>query len=188
MKLENGSKIALFKKIKGTTNESVTAWAEFAKPYLKDQPLLILDNAKGHYNDDFLALMDEYGVTVRYLPPGSGKLLNPCDNSLHASFKSNFFKKKKKPHELKIKSINEAYFEISEESIINCFKQCGYLDSMDAKTVVSNLISSGYRATEARKELTYQMQHAYRKWKLHLRSDAHNIKSDNLAEDNTTSM
>jgi hypothetical protein len=186
MTLKNDAKISLFPDLKGPTNRSVTAWAEQNKEYLQDGPLLIVDNLKGHYGADFMNLMSDYGVTVKHLPAGSGKLLNPCDNSLHSTFRRNYLQKEKQPHTTKMESIVEAYEEIDELSIIHCFQNCGYISSRCAAHLISNLVSEGYRSTGARAAQHADWLHRYSTWKLNLRTQARNISADHFC--NTTTM
>lgn len=188
MQLKNGASLALFPDLKGPTNRSVTAWAEINKEYLTPKTLLIVDNLKGHYNEDFIGLMEQFQVTVKHLPPGSGKLLNPCDNSLHSIFRRFYLGKPKSPHTVKIQSIVDAYDEISTDSINHCFNSCGYFDSKETSSIskiVNNLISEGYRAAGEKEKEHSIWKEKYLAWKRDLRTTARNIPATTFLQNNS---
>ena len=92
--------------------------------------------------------------------------------------KEKYLSKAKKPHSTKMQSIVKAYEEIKEQSIVNCFKLCGCLDSVNSTHVIDKLISEGYGADDMKKQQIEKMSNSYRMWKRNVRTGAPNIPSE----------
>jgi hypothetical protein len=76
-----------------------------------------------------------------------GHLLNPCDNSCHASMLKrywNLLSRKKKPDlQFQIECIHKAYFAEREDSIRSYFKKCGITGTTSPERVLRKLFFEG---------------------------------------------
>lgn len=131
---------------------AVKAWLDTAKDWLEDEPILLLDNLKAHHNPGFLEELREFGIDYNFYPAHTGALIDPCDNSFHSVLKHIFLTKDRSTHEKSIRAMVEAYYEVSERTILNCFERCGYLGPMNPAQATASVLSQGYKASAAENE------------------------------------
>ena len=108
----------------GTMNAFLLAFfvKVFLVPVLKSNNVVILDNAKSHYDEDAIAMIEATGAGVIFLPPYSPEL-NPIEHIW--SFVTSFIKKTviNVTYEL-YQTIADALETITSNDAKNCFQHC----------------------------------------------------------------
>jgi transposase len=91
---------------------------------LKAGDVVVMDNSKAHKVDGVKSLIEAAGATVLYLPPYSPDL-NPIEQ-MWSKIKAFLRKVKARSLELLLKSIPDAFREVSVSDISGWFKYAGY--------------------------------------------------------------
>jgi hypothetical protein len=123
--------------------------------------------------------LGSWGVQVAVFPPGLGKLMNPCDAYFHSLVKRYYYKlvhqNIETTKERKFIFIKEAYFSVSEETIVSFFNHCGILGETNPDVVINNLLSEGLHPNKKFAELHTQQIEAYESWCLLMGKDPKNL-------------
>jgi len=141
------------------------AWFDTIENLLEDKPLLLLDNLKAHHNNTFLTELREFDVSVMFYPALTGCLIDPCDNAFHSTLKHIYLTKDRSTHQACVKSMTEAYYEISESAIKSFFYRCGYTSRAPASMVTRAVLSQGYEVKTQKMELLKSCNEVYMTWK-----------------------
>ena len=109
---------------KGTLNGFLFAFfvKEYLVPVLTHSNVVILDNAKSHYDEDAIAMIEATGAGVVFLPPYSPEL-NPIENiwsKVKNYIKKNVISTTEKLYQV----IAEALETVTSVDAQNCFHHC----------------------------------------------------------------
>lgn len=169
---KNGHFVAVMPHRKGESEDTTLAylhWA-FKEGYLKPGELVLMDASGGHKTEDVTAWLEHKKIHFLIYPPGTGKYLNPCDNSFNADFSRKYHlqmadlvEEKKPTHEERLHIMMDAYQATREEGIIHLFQHCGILHPKP-HAVVQHLLNEGYRLSSQYKELHATQLETYNKW------------------------
>jgi len=98
-----------------------------------------------------------------------GHLLDPCDNSFHASVLKRYWteliRHRKPDLETQIKIIHSAYFGEKESSIRTYFEKCGITGSTSPQHILQNLFYDGLYPTAKFRKLHKDQLTAYLNWR-----------------------
>jgi hypothetical protein len=155
--------VVLLPGCKGESNRSTLAWLDQIQEFLQDEPLLLMDNHFSHHHPLFIDTLESLTVNPLYFPPKCGSLLSPLDNSFHAELQKRYFAKPRRSHEEQIRSMIQAYFEISEDSIQKYWVHCGILSKTPPSRTAARLLSEGYFREDSRD--AKQMVQLFFRWK-----------------------
>lgn len=159
------AKVILIRGNKGQSNIATQAWVDNMQEYLQDNPLLLLDNHKCHYNKEMVSQLNDMGASIMYFPAHLGGLLNPCDNSFHSILKRYYFGCKRDTHEEMIKAIIDSYFAVTEKQIVNFFHHTGIISKTPARQVARRLLGEGY--LHPNRHGTREMLRQFNLWRNH---------------------
>ena len=100
-----------------------------------------------------------------------GHLLDPCDNSFHASVHKRYWSLLERYQKIdflsQIKIIHKAYFLEKESSVRGYFEKCGILGKSPPKEVLQKLYFAGVYPTSTFRSLHKEQLIAYLNWKYH---------------------
>ena len=149
------------------STDSTVAWLEHmtspAHNYFEDKPHVILDSLKGHFAENTQIVWDDIEATLYRLPAGSGKWLNPVDQSINREIRRTFIQLQQTNRRDKLANIIEAYYSVRDESVKASFHRCGIFEG-DPEDIVSQQASQGFSPTSARKEACERYEAAFTHW------------------------
>jgi hypothetical protein len=130
--------------------------------------LVLVDSESALSTQNVVDLLENWGVKVAVFPPGLGKLMNPCDAYFHSLVKRYYYRlvhqNIETAKERKYVFIREAYYSVSENSIVSFFTHCGILGDKNPEEVMNNLLSEGLCPNKKFRELHTQQIEAYEAW------------------------
>lgn len=132
----------------GRGTHGAVAWLEWAidTALLNSGDLLLTDNEASWKTELFESTCAENNITHMYFPSNMGHLMNPCDNSFHASFKLQIQQQIADHPDLtrseKLAIMEEAYYHLDEASIQHFFEHCGIVGGVPNQ-VIASLITEG---------------------------------------------
>lgn len=136
------------------------------------------------FYDSFLCDTNELVIYRRYFPAQMGHLLDPCDNSFHASVHKRYWgmlaRYKKVDLLTQIKIIHKSYFLESESSVKSYFEKCGITGTTPPEKVLSKLFFDGVYPTSKFRALHEEQLNSYLKWKFHGRKSIVDIFGDHF--------
>ncbi|MBA3570183.1 MAG: hypothetical protein H0W28_12805 [Pyrinomonadaceae bacterium] len=153
----------------GRGTRGAVAWLEWAlrNKTLEPGDVLLTDNEKCWKTDEFTSMCSDGHIMQMFFPADLGHLMNPCDNSFHATFKL-----KMQQHLInyplatrkdKLRCIERAYYDCHEHDVQALFAHCGITDNRPARTM-SRLITEGIRPREKFLKVHSDQLDAYKKW------------------------
>jgi hypothetical protein len=163
------SKVLMLPNTNRRGERSTLAYLEWcvAKGYLVAGDLILTDNEASFKTDEVRNFLNDNEIEADYFPPYRGSIMNPCDNSFHATFKQKYYSKildkATISMEEKLKFAREAYFEIDEISIKHMFHRTG-LTSKDIPRVVAKLSTEGLHITPKNEKVHYDQVKAFIRW------------------------
>jgi len=132
--------------------------------------LLLTDNEKSFQTDNVLDFLKSKGIIKGFYPPSFGHLMDPCDNSFHASMKMRYWHlvdAETPPINIvrRIELLHKAYYSEKEESIVKYFEKCGILGNEEPEIVINRLINEGLYPRKRFKNLHKHQLETYVDWK-----------------------
>ncbi len=129
---------------------------------------MLVDSENALRTQNVLALLDGWGVKVGVFPPGLGKLMNPCDSYFHSLVKRRYYQlvneNVSSAVERKLMLIRQAYFSVSENSILSFFEHCGIIGEKEPEDLVNHLLSEGLHPSKKFADFHRQQVEAYEGW------------------------
>lgn len=171
-----------FDGIKGPRWQSTFRWIDEVSPTLPAKVLMIWDDLPAHRNPKVLQELEANNIEVFTLPHASHGLLNPCDNSLNALIRRQYYKGDRSTHQNMLMSARDAFNSISDETVVEYFKHTGIIGEDDPPDIADSLANEGYHADEVKEEHVQSMKQAFRDWKHGLR------KLDGLVRHSITAL
>ncbi len=110
---------------------------------------LILDKASWHTSAKARALWEQYDITPHFIPAGTGKWLDPCDQAIHREIRRRFNQLQQVRHSDKIDNIIRAYYSLKDTTVTGSWRHTALLEG-DAEAHLTNVAQEGYRATAER--------------------------------------
>lgn len=114
-----------------------------------------------------------------YFPPQLGHLLDPCDNSFHASVHKRYWhiidNYKKISLIDQIFAIHKAYFAEKESSVKEYFEKCGITGTAPPHQVLEKLFHEGVYPTKKFCSLHESQLKAYLKWRWNGKKSVHDV-------------
>lgn len=165
----NDSKVLMLPNADRRGERSTLAYLEWcvSKGYLVAGDLLLMDNEASFKTAEVRNFLNDNEIEVDYFPPYRGSIMNPCDNSFHATFKQKYYgkilDKSTISMEEKLRFAREAYFEIDEISIKHMFHRTG-LTSKDVPRIVANLATEGLNVTPKNEVVHYDQVKTFIRW------------------------
>lgn len=134
------------KVVKGMTKEKMLEYADHLDRHVTIPTLLLLDRLSAHLNKEvqekfasFTCANGSKKFTLDWFPPKTAFLISPCDMGLFACHKQYFYKLDRSTYPLKIFAAKQAWREVSEESVINFFDNCGLIGDWDPQALQQHL-------------------------------------------------
>lgn len=165
---EHGSVIKVGSS-RGGSVDSVRRLFDTLKPYLEDEPYILMDDLKAHSNPLVKDMLEEQGATVMIFPKGTGKLLDPVDNSFNSPLKTHYYQYPKSTHTEMLTAIYNSYYKATEESIQRYWYHIGYTSHQKLDTIVKNLALQGYCKGAISEDVQKNCVQMYEKWKKNVR-------------------
>lgn len=131
--------------------------------YFADKPHMIFDSLKAHTSNDVLQDWKDNEVTTHQITGSAGKWLNPCDNIINREFRRNFNALQQQKPNNKLNNIVEAYYAISETTIIHSFQRCGLFKG-DPRRIIQKFESEGFNIEGRYKDEFNEMWRSYIIW------------------------
>lgn len=163
------SKVLMLPNAQRRGERSMLAYLEWCveKGYLVAGDLLLMDNEASFKTDLVRNFLDSEDIEFDYFPPYRGSIMNPCDNSFHATFKQYYYgkilDKSSITMEEKLRFAREAYFAIDEKSIKHMFHRTG-LTTKDVPRTVAKLATEGLHVTPKNEQVHRKQLKAFFKW------------------------
>jgi len=132
--------------------------------------LIFSDNESSFKTEMVKDLEQHHGVYRRYFPPQMGHLLDPCDNSFHASVHKRYWSKLSRYQHpdlsTQIKIIHDSYFAEKESIIRSYFEKCGIIgNTQPIKRILNRLFYDGLYPTSKFRDLHKNQLNAYLDWR-----------------------
>lgn len=169
---KNNHYVAVMPDRKGEAEDTTLAYLQwvFQHSYLKPGELVLMDAGGGHQTEGVKHWLQSKGILFRLFPPGTGKWLNPCDNSFNADFARKYHLRIAElheagsvTHEARLHAMMDAYDSTHSEGIVNMFRHCGILHNRPHQAV-KHLMNEGYRLKSEYKHLHQHQLDAYAHW------------------------
>jgi hypothetical protein len=116
---------------------------------LQGQHHLICDKAPWHTSQYARDLFDFYDITPHYIPGGTGKWLNPCDQAIHREMRRTYNQLQQLRHSDKIDNIITAYYSVSPAAVDGSWRHTALLEG-DCEDHLTKVSQEGYHATAER--------------------------------------
>lgn len=139
------------------------------KDYLQDEPYILMDPLHAHTNKEVVEILEEWRATPLIFPAGTGKLLDPVDNSFNAPLKARYGLKEKRNHTEMITAIHKSYYEVTDTAIAKYWAHIGYTNHKDLVEVVDKLIFQGYGRGAIDEATQNRCVEMYLKWEKNAR-------------------
>ncbi len=153
----------------GRGTRGALAWLEWAlrNKTLEPGDVLLTDNEKCWKTDEFKTMCTVGDVKQMFFPVNLGHLMNPCDNSFHATFKLKLQQRlinyPSPTRKDKLRCIERSYYDCHEHDVQALFAHCGITDNRPARTM-SRLITEGIRPRDKFLKLHSDQLDAFKKW------------------------
>lgn len=166
----NPLRVFHFPNIAGPGADSTVRWLDIIGPELPQKGLLIWDQLAGPRGAEVTEVLAQRHIETIELPAASHALLNPCDNSLNAWIKHQYYKEDRSTHQAMLTALKNVYTSLPGEMVVKYFDHTGITSDDDVRACATHLINEGYHVDEEREEHLESMRQAYREWKHNLRS------------------
>lgn len=150
---------------KAPSNDILLRWLDAAKDYLTPGTLLLMDDHSSRKNKEVLEVMKEMEVELYVLPGGTGKVLDPVDNSFNSVVKHTYYQQPRETHQQMLAAIVKAYYTPTSESIQHYFQHIGYTSDRAAKSHARELAMRGYNSGAIPPETQQKYRHMYEQWR-----------------------
>lgn len=161
---ENG-KVLRVTSSRAPSNDNMKRILDELQEYLQDGAYVLLDEHRSHRNVDVIDILKDWGATPLLFPPGTGKLLDPVDNSFNSALKTHYYEQDRTTHLNMLHAIYNSYYASDDADIVKYWKHIGYTTNQDIDVVVENLARVGYsHGSIAQKQQDHYLQ-IYAKWK-----------------------
>jgi hypothetical protein len=163
------SKVLILPTTERRGERATLAYLEWCidKQYLVAGDLLLTDNESSFKTPEVQNYLNDHEIEFDYFPPYRGSIMNPCDNSFHATFKKKYYNEILDKTTItmadKIVYARKAYFSIEEISIQKMFKRTGLTGGNIEKTV-RKLSTEGLHLNQQRQVIHLQQVKAFGKW------------------------
>lgn len=124
------------------SQDNVKRWINVSKEYLTEGTYLFMDDHKAHSNVNILADLPD-GIIVEIIPPGTGKVLDPVDNSFNSVIENYYYQQQRSTHFEMLQAIHAAYYQPTNAIIQRYFSNIGYISNEPVSKVVNRLATHG---------------------------------------------
>lgn len=139
--------------------------------FLAEPTELIIDRAPWHLTQDVTDVFHDKDIRSHLIPAAGGRWLNPCDQAINREFRREFVRlQQERGSHHKLSNIIEAYYSITEETVLGAWRHTGITTTEDATVVITRRSEEGYAAPKTRKESFAKYRRAWDGWaSAHLR-------------------
>lgn len=127
------------------------------------KPCLLLDVAPWHTSRAARDLWSDYRIDPAFLPATTGKWLNPNDQAIHREMRRSYNGSQLSQPRDKLKNIIDAYYGLSEETVLNSFKHTRILEG-DYGGYLRAQSEKGFHATAQREGELQKASEDYKVW------------------------
>jgi len=145
--------------------DNMIRWIDEISPYLHDEPYLLMDPHKSRFNERVQEELENLGVTILTFPPGTGKVLDPVDNSFNAPVKHFYYTQPRNTHTEMLQAIRNSYYQPTDESVRRYWASTGYTTNRDLNAVVKSLAMRGWGKGAIPQEQQREYVQMYENWK-----------------------
>jgi len=122
--------------IKGMNIPRMIDYIDHIAQYVTEPSLLIMDRLSSHTSGVVrqhilkkkTSTGEELFIPI-FLPAKTAFLISPLDMGAISAFKSNFHKLDRGTVTLKLRAIHEAWYQVSNQALVNIFQNCGLIGS-----------------------------------------------------------
>lgn len=173
---ENGNVLRVTSS-RAPSNDNMKRILDELQDYLQDEPYILLDDHSAHKNEEVTNTLKEWGATPLIFPPGTGKLLDPVDNSFNSPLKTHYFEQDRSTHSKMLQAIYSSYYATPDTDVVKYWHHIGYTSDHDIDAVVENLVRAGYsHGAIPPKQQDHYLQ-VYEKW----RNDSRQLRYEGIA-------
>jgi len=133
--------------VKGMDTSHMIRYIDHISKFISEPSLLLLDRLSAHtaapvrlHIESKLTPSGDRLIYPIYLPPKSSFLISPLDMGALAAFKSNFHKLDRSTLALKLKSVTDAWSQVTNESLRDICIHCGIVGDRPLDTLRSQFM------------------------------------------------
>jgi len=153
------------KSSRAASVDNMKRWLDQISPYLRDEPYLLMDPHRSRFSPSIEEDLEDLGITLLSFPAGTGKVLDPVDNSFSAPVKTYYYTQPHNTHLEMLHAIHDAYYQPSDETVRRYWASIGYTTNRDLNTVVKGLAMRGWSKGSISQEQQRQWIQMYEEWK-----------------------
>lgn len=181
----NRAHVVYIKDVQQASTDTTEKWLENmckrGMNYLPEDSTLVCDVAPWHVSKEAQAIFNQRELNIVYLPAGTGKWLNPCDQSIHREIRREFDRLMlERPNE-KLLNVIDAYYSVRDDVVRNSWRHTGLLEE-DYETRLRHAAAEGFRPGAGRDEMYSRASESWDGWKSeNLRHDLpveHGLRAD----------
>jgi hypothetical protein len=112
---------------------------------------LVLDKATWHTSAKIVQLFDSYDITPHFIPAGTGKWLNPLDQSIHREIRRRFITLQQVRRSNRIDNLIRAYYSVSKAVVDGSWRHTALLEG-DISAHLTKVATEGYHAPSGQEQ------------------------------------